>query len=265
MTTRAKLASLGVTMTQAHDFIMANLGSPATIYEVAVQNKISSQMLADIVSINFPGLSAGDVEAFFAAQGISASGLQGFSYGNNSNVQFLPPQFSHLSQLVGPNERTGELSNESIRAKVVEVTGLETYKFTFAPFNFKGNEDGVFTAQDLGVAGLANVKATWQNMESLWFGTVLNMLDAIDVSEVETIEAYINDHEALLAAEDSATLASLLSQVITMFDTPSENHYVTNEEMLELLVFTNQEVVKLIGTNSEDSLMQAFTSTLLNV
>lgn len=31
MTTRAKLASFGVTMTQAHDFIMANLGSPATI------------------------------------------------------------------------------------------------------------------------------------------------------------------------------------------------------------------------------------------
>jgi hypothetical protein len=31
MTTRTKLANLGVSLTQAHDFVMANLDSPATM------------------------------------------------------------------------------------------------------------------------------------------------------------------------------------------------------------------------------------------
>ena len=68
MTTRTKLANLGVSLIQAHDFVMANLNSPATIYQAARQHDINSQMLADIVSIDFPGLSASDVEAFFEGQ-----------------------------------------------------------------------------------------------------------------------------------------------------------------------------------------------------
>ena len=263
MTTRAKLASLGVTMTQAHDFIMANLGSPATIHEVAVQNRINSQMLADIVSIDFPGLSAGDVEAFFAGHGLRADGLRSPSFGAPTNLQLMPGEFSAMSGLVRPNERTGDLSNEAIRAKVAAKTGLDTYKLAFAPFNFKGNEDGVFSAQDLGVPGLANVKATWENMESLWLGTAINLLEAIDVSEMERIDAFTTANETLLDKDDEPTLAQLRTLVIDMFNTPAENPVMTRAEMIDTLVSANQNIVQLIGLNSESHLLYAFIGDII--
>jgi hypothetical protein len=262
MTTRAKLASLGVTMTQAHDFIMANLGSPATIHQVAVQNRINSQMLADIVSIDFPGLSAGDVEAFFAGHGLSADELRTPSFGAPTTLQLMPTQFSALSGVVGLNQRTGDLSNEAIRAKVAAVTGLDTYKLAFAPFNFKGNEDGVFSAQDLGVPGLANVKATWENMESLWLGTALNLLEAIDVSEMESIYDFITANQALLDKDDAATFAQLRTQVINMFNTPAQNP-VDQAEMVDIIVEANQEIIKLIGLNNEQELLSAFVGYII--
>jgi hypothetical protein len=89
------------------------------------------------------------------------------------------------------------------------------------------------------------------------------MQEAIDVSEMENIEAFIINNEALLAAEDSATLTSLREQVINIFNTPAENLYMTQEEMVEMLVLTNQDVVRLIGMNSEEALVLAFTTTLI--
>jgi hypothetical protein len=264
MTTRAKLASLGVTMTQAHDFIMANLGSPATIYQVAVQFKINSQMLADIVSIDFPGLSAGAVEAFFAGQGFSASDLRSPNYGGSSNLQLMPGEFSAMSTLVRPNERTGDLSNEAIRAKVAAKTGLDTYKLAFAPFNFKGNEDGVLSGQDLGVSGLANItNPTWEKMESLWMGTALNMLEAIDVSEMERIDAFTTANETLLDKDDEPTLAQLRTMVIDMFNTPAENPDLTRAEMVDTIVSANQNIVQLIGLNNESHLLYAFIGDII--
>ncbi len=264
MSTSAKLASLGVTLIQARDFIMANISSPATIYQVAMANGINSQMLADILSTEFPGITALEVEHFFNQRGLSPAGLQSPSDESNSARQLMPLEFAELSAVVRPNERTGTLSNESIRATVAAVTGLDTYKFAFAPFNFQGHEDGIFSGEDLGVAGLAPFKATWENMESLWLGTALNMLEAIDVTEMASIEAFITDHEALLVAEDPATLDTLFGQIVQMYITPAENPALTPEELLDMIVSSHEHVVRLIGLNSEEALLFDFSSRLID-
>jgi hypothetical protein len=221
-------------------------------------------MLADIVSIDFPGLSAGDVEAFFAGHGLRADGLRSPSFGAPTNLQLMPGEFSAMSGLVRPNERTGELSNEAIRAKVAAVTGLDTYKLAFAPFNFKGNEDGVLSGQDLGVSGLANItNPTWEKMESIWLGTAINLLEAIDVSEMERIDAFTTANETLLDKDDEPTLAQLRTLVIDMFNTPAENPVMTRAEMIDTLVSANQNIVQLIGLNSESHLLYAFIGDII--
>ena len=257
MTTRANLAKYGVTLTQAHDFIKGNLGSPATIYQVAKQFGVDSQMLADIMSIDFPGLSAETVEGFFQNQGLAGAALHNYNTGTPSTLQLLKDKFTGLSGLVSLNQHTGDLSNEALRAKVVATTGLDNYKFAFAPFNYQGNQDGTFSAQDLGVTGLTSVKATWENMESLCMGTAISMLEAIDQTEMANVKTFIATHKDLLDKDDDATLTQLRTKVIDMFNTPvtNNNPYYTHAEMVVALTSATTQAVTLIGQNTESDFL----------
>ncbi len=64
------LATKGVTLAQAYSFIMGNISSPATIYNVAKQFGVTNQMLGEIVGVN-----ADVVKSFWSAQGFDAAQL----------------------------------------------------------------------------------------------------------------------------------------------------------------------------------------------
>jgi len=66
-TTEQYLASLGVSMGDAHSWIMANVSSPSQIYKTATDFGITSSMLAEIVAPSIPNATANMVEQFFAA------------------------------------------------------------------------------------------------------------------------------------------------------------------------------------------------------
>jgi hypothetical protein len=100
-------------------------------------------------------------------------------------------------------------------------------------------------------------------MESLWLGTALNMLGAIDVSEMESIDAFITANQALLDKDDAATFAQLRTQVINMFNTPAQNPVMDQAEMVDTIVEANQEIVKLIGLNNEQELFSAFVGYII--
>lgn len=73
MSAQTHLASLGVTMAQAKEFILANVSTPVNIYNVAKQFGVTNDMLAEI----YGGVTAADVKAFFVAHGFNAALLDG--------------------------------------------------------------------------------------------------------------------------------------------------------------------------------------------
>lgn len=70
MSAETYLASRGITLQQARDFIMANLANPGLIFEVADEYGVTVTMLAEIV-----GHAEADVLAYFTAQGYSPVSL----------------------------------------------------------------------------------------------------------------------------------------------------------------------------------------------
>jgi hypothetical protein len=263
MTTRTRLAALGVTMNQAHDFIKANLQSPATIYHVAQQYGIDSQMVADIMSIDYPGLTAANVEAFFQGQGLNGAALHAQVADTAAAMPMVSSEFSALSNLVGFNTHTGVLSNEALRASVTQITGMDAYLYTFAPINFDGSEDGVFTAAELGVSNFGPMAATWQNIESLVYGTAINMLEAIDVSELHQIETFVSQHAAPLNQDDAATVAQLQGLVIHMVETPTDNPVLSTHDLAASMTQATAVMVQLMGQNQVDNLFSGFIGTFV--
>lgn len=262
MTTRSYLASLGVTMNQAHDFIKANINTPSNIYKVAVQYGIDSQMLADILSIDYPGLTASGVESFFQSHGFNGAALHSKIADNTSNVAMLSSDFGTLSNLFGFNTHTGALSNESLRASVTLVTGLNSYLYAFAPINFDGAEDGVFTGKEMGVSHFGSMAATWQNVESVFYGTVINLLESIDQSEIQGLEDFVTQNEAAIYANDANALAQLQNLVIHMFETPASTPLFSDAELAQAMSSATAAVVQLMGQSGVSSIFSGFFDTV---
>lgn len=86
MNAQQKLASLGVSMQQAYEFVVGHLHSPQTIVSVAIQFNITNDMLAEIVNTQMTGVTGAAVKSFFAGFGIDSSVLD-----TTSDDQVLPP------------------------------------------------------------------------------------------------------------------------------------------------------------------------------
>lgn len=252
MLAREHLASMGVSMSQAHDFIMGNLNSPSTIYQVARQFGVDSQMLADILAIEMPGLSAETVENFFSAQGFNGAALHATA--TSTKPSLLGSTFQPLAALVGLNTSSGLLSTETLRTQVTAVTGLNAYKYAFSPANFKGSEDGVFSAQDLGLSGVGEFAATWQNVESLYYGTIIRMLQSIDEAEGNTLMDFYDTHQAALQRQDPVVAAQMRSMFIDMMASPANGPVISDSELAPELVDVTQTLVSFMGKTTTSPL-----------
>lgn len=72
MTTSEHLASLGVTVAQAREFVFAHLDDPALIYNTAVQYDVTTVMLSEIVG----GVTTAQVRDFFDSRGFDSTALE---------------------------------------------------------------------------------------------------------------------------------------------------------------------------------------------
>lgn len=185
MTTESHLASLGVTMQEARDFIFANVKNPGLIFSIAYANDVTTAMLSEIT-----GYSTSDISAYFASYGVDATDLD--SVDGDIDLPDDPldstddPNGSASATLVNYmafNDSTGILSTAVLRNSVIAATGTDEYFSAFNPDRFTGAGDGVFTPDELGTARLGNVAATTDNIESLFFGTWIHALKTIDTSE----------------------------------------------------------------------------------
>jgi hypothetical protein len=177
------LASFGVSMEQALQFILGNVRNAPVILGVSAEYGVTLDMLGEIV-----GYSSDDVAAYFVANGLDPSPLEGGVPGPGQ--AFVPLVLDSLANLWTLNTRTGDLSNAALRAQAVSAVGGEAnFDMIFNPVHFAGGADGVFGRADLGFSQLGPLAATQANLESLFFGTVINLVQHVDASERQAIAA----------------------------------------------------------------------------
>ena len=82
MTTQEYLSKYGITLEEARDFVMNNLDNLDVIYNAAKEYGVNNDMLADIVSNDFPGVTGKAVNDFFQQHGFDGISL-GF---NDSDI-----------------------------------------------------------------------------------------------------------------------------------------------------------------------------------
>lgn len=81
-TAQQHLASYGVSMQDALAFVMANLTTPETIFNVCKTFGVTNAMLAEIVQPVAAGLTERDVQGFFNGNGLKAVSLDSLTFEN---------------------------------------------------------------------------------------------------------------------------------------------------------------------------------------
>ena len=206
MLTEKHLAILGITMKQANDFIIANINRPQIIFDTASQFGITTRMLSDIT-----GYSTDIVHGYFLAAGYSSALIS-----TKLDVSILVnSDLGTLEHLVSFNSREGVLSNAALREVVQpEINKHYDYDASFGPVKPNQAIDHIYSSGELGVSNLDNVPVTNENIESLFYGSLINIFSALDEAELNQINAFPAngnqaDFQSLLFAALSDTPESI--------------------------------------------------------
>lgn len=256
MNTSQHLSNLGVTMEQCRSFISANLDKPANIFNVAKQYNIDSQMLADIVQDQFPGVNAAQVEAFFSQHGLNGKDLNAANLNPTPIVQSWQGD-SPINTLFALNHNVGVLSNEAMRAAVVNKVGLEQYMNTFSIQYIPGSADGVLSTADLGFSQIGDMAATWQNIESLYYGTMIKMLRNVTYGEAAELNTFFIKNQSALMTEDPEVLRQFQTLMLDIFiDPPTalDRTFMTDLEIAQSVQSGLAAAVPLVGVEPNQNL-----------
>ncbi len=208
------LAKLNITVQQANDFIVANIDQPETLFFAALDHGVTTKMLSEIT--NNP---SDEVCNYFASSEFDCSTLDDTSILLNSDA-------CSLENLVNFNEAIGTLSNDSIEGQVQSLLITEQiHEAFFGPVYPLQRADDEYDAAELGIEHLNSIPATNENIESLFYGTLINVFSAIDKSELTQINEFPDDGNV----EDFQTLF-----LDTLSDVPESVSW-TEEEMFELV------------------------------
>lgn len=241
MSAESHLAKFGVTVPQALNFLIANVEQPETIFNVASQYAITTQMLSEITN-----LSPDIVSNYFAASGLDSSELDDTSILVNVDLgafkQFVSFNKNDAAYADDVNKISEVLSTESLRGFVQPLLNdPSSYDSIFGPqFSFQAN-DGIYDVEELGADLGVAVPATNESIESLFYGSLISMFSAFDQSELAPIVEFpVGDRNS----EDFKTFVSeALSNVPETVPWP-------DDVMVKLVV--NESVI-LINELAEDS------------
>lgn len=254
MSAETYLAQFGVTVAQAREFIISNVNNPATIFSVADQFGVSTDMLAEIVGGGFTG---DDVSAWFAARGFDATQLD--DAGSGTGGELLPDDMAALASLVTLNTNTGALSNVELRTAVIAAIGHDgfnqnDYWDAFDPSSYEGYSDGTFTADELGVPGFGNIAATAENLESLFYGTTIKALRAIDMQEILDIQSFVTANAAALESGNEVVLNQYIDLMVSVFQDQAVTPVISDAVMDDTIVMATSMFVELVASGDAPAL-----------
>lgn len=220
----AHLAKFDVTVQQAIDFISANLDKPEVIYFAAFENGVTNAMLSEMTQHSTKVISD-----YFISAGLEPEKLDYTSMLVNFDL-------GELETLVDFNDNVGILSNISLRDAVRPlVNTTQIYDLSFeSVFPHIQLNDGIFDADELGVGHLTDVAATSENLESLFYGSLINIFGALDEAELKQIKEFPDDG-------NSEEFQMLLIEALS--DKPDTVNW-TDEQLVELV---SSEAISVIN------------------
>ena len=206
----------GVTFEEANDFIFSHLDQPQVIFDISKQYGVTVSMLAEI-----SGHSADEVMAYFSNAALDAKEL-------NKVSSLINYDLGSLAHFVDFDTNTGALSTASLQAIVKPKFGdTSDYDDFFAPLWSSHVVDHVFTPDELGATHLGNIPHPGEvfekneGLESVFYGTLLNIFKAFDRTELNQIESFT--HTDTNGNEFQALLVEALS------DSPSPSVWTDKE------------------------------------
>ncbi len=169
----------GITVEQAIDFIMANVNNPEVIYNGASELGITTQHLSDIT-----GYPTGAIKNYFESAGLNAKSLDEVKLLFNSDL-------GSLDYLVNFNNHTGSLSTISLSEQVkASLDDPADYDALFESIYGYEEADGLYTPDETGISHLGNINATPESLESIFFGTLINIIKSLDIDELKQISSF---------------------------------------------------------------------------
>lgn len=261
MTAAELLNQYGLTVQQASDWIRENVGNSQLVYNTALEFGVDSSMLAEIVSSWVPGANADLVENFFTSQGLNGSALNsavlnaGAGGDDFGGGEILPEDLAALASLITLNTYGGQLSTEALRAGVLnEVSNGSYYYQLFNPANYEGADDGTFTADELGIPGLGNLAATTENLESLYYGTLIKVFKAIDMEEISQIADFAQANASALEAGSPAVLDQYVDLMLSVLEDPAVTPMFPDDQLAQTIIFSTVAVAELVGGGDPSAL-----------
>ncbi|MBX3640415.1 MAG: hypothetical protein KF888_07870 [Nitrosomonas sp.] len=197
------IKEISVTRQQALDWIYAHIDQPKTIFQVAFENGITTSMLSDLT-----GFSNDLINDYFAIQGFDTGLLEEVGILFNSEL-------GSLAHLVEFNDNGGALSTASLRdtVKVSFEDEPATYDAFFESVFDYQESDGIYSSDELGVAHLGNITASDENIESIFYGTLINIFQQFDAAEYQQIIESPGNQALLFEALSDTPAAPLWSDV----------------------------------------------------
>ena len=230
------LAQFGITMDDAREWIMSNLNNPETIYNTALTFGIDSSMLAEIVSPVVEGANAQLVEGFFSSYGLDGSALNSNNIGSGSagDLDDINPLAIELAQLiVQPNDNTGVLSTDYLKQQVITQTGQSAYDQFFDPALYDSDGDGYLSEADFG-GELNNLfDFSSASAESIYYGTIINMFQAIDQSESMMISQL----------DPNSSEEAYLQALISVFEDEANPPLIPDAQLSQTIIFTTATAI----------------------
>ncbi|MBY0474317.1 MAG: hypothetical protein K2Q13_04540 [Nitrosomonas sp.] len=182
MLAEKRLTEVGFTLDQAINFINTNISQPQVIFETAAQYGVNTRMLSEI-----SGHSKDIVHEYFLNTGYDSATINTTL---NTNL-LVNSDLSALEILVSFNSREDILSNASLREVVKPVIDANyDYDGTFGPVNISQSNDGIYSSGELGVEKLDNVPTSSDNLESLFYGSLINIFLRLDQTELDQINTF---------------------------------------------------------------------------
>lgn len=220
------LAKLDVTVQQANDFIFDNIDNPTVLYEAAQNNAVTLEILSEITDFQ-----SNEISEYFTNAMLDPEKLCNVS-------KLINSELGALESIVAFNNNTGILSTTSLKEEVLPLllfNDSAAYDAFFKlPLEWQFMaKDGIYDAAELNVIHLDNVPASKESIESLFFGTLLNVYLALDQAELNQL----ND------ARDNGSLnesQELLVNALT--DSPSPIAW-TDETLADLVVAEAADLV----------------------
>jgi len=285
MSASTHLAQFGVTLQQARDFVFSNVNNPGTIYAVSKQFGVTNEMLAEIVG---GGFTAQQVSNFFTERGFDGPALGGLpssgdessgdgtsggggSGGDSSGGGTTPPATDTdtlvpaelqavLSALVTPNTRTGILSNAELRAAVLsQGVSQAQYNALFSPASLDDNGNGTLELSELGLTSGASFAATSDTLESLVYGSMLNLLERIDLNETLSLSNFVQTNAAGLEALNPTTVQQYVNLLVGVFDDVANPPLLQGPQLRDSVVLAVRAAVIGVSGDNADALESLFS------